>query len=430
MKKETRYEMLTHIDQKFIDEAYPKKRNIASVLIPVAACACVLALIAPAVIMGLPASSPEAAEQGIVLQGIVSYRESTSEETKGTQPSSTQTDQNAEAETPEALPDGSSGDIVLGITPEGTLIRDPRGKEYYLSGYSSLNLATAEETSFSNYPISYDLVGNDEPDGTRSLTTWAEVCEYYGKDLSPAYLPSGLIAPTEAGNEQLWSVFQVRRYGSINEDKQETIDKVQMYYFENYGSEGEICPSFSFLNEATDEFNMGLNYYIHDDQVPKGHFSPTNRGVYIVADSTNYADVTETHLYRVLIQNSEESVSYYHGVPVVFYTDSDYTAVCGYDGAEALTERNDPHLTAKYQTLLEQFLSDCLEKGMDLRADGWSYQNRLNWNDILVENGFPEEDTGGVIYYAALIYDGVMYKLSSNLDFETFAAVVASLIHD
>ncbi len=405
MKKETRYEMLSNIDRKYIDEAYPKKRNPATIIIPAIACA--LALIAPSVIAVLR-TSPAVFDAGTnndpLLQNITQEQEYTQ--------NSTTKNQITDPEEPhieQEKPPTSETDIIVAIPPGGAASYPLSGKALFLSGYSSLNLNTA-----SHAVGDLALLYKPDPDSSdyQIIESWHEVTEYYGKDLSPSFLPYGLKKPSESGKSQSWGRFTAR----FENGRTQTIDKVQMYYFPTYYSD-TVGPDFDF------DTDFDFSRYVHVNVDSYDLFSPVNRGVYIVASSTEYTDVRDTLRYKTTV-NAEEGLSYYHGTPILFYRETDDVMLSCISGSTAIKEACDYHTSEMYITLLDDFL----DLRPELRNAPWTDEDRSEWNAVLHEFDVPAEDP--ITYRAIFVYEGVKYELYSNLDFENFAAIAASLIHD
>ena len=196
--------------------------------------------------------------------------------------------------------------------------------------------------------------------------------------------------------------------------------------------------TFSRVTVADPPYNVGDYYrdsvYMAYKENPERELSPANRGVYITAKKTHYTDVTETMRYK-MTPNAEKSLSYYNGVPVFFFVNSERWSCSVMNGSEALTETNDIHLTEEYQALLEEFITQRPEL---LEDEYFRGEVMKDWDSFLKQNGMPDGEPtfnerhwfDNHHYFATLVYDGIEYTLESNLDFETFAAIAASLIHE
>ena len=396
MKKETRYDMLTHIDPKYIDEAFPKKRNIASAVIPIAACICAVALIVPAVVYLHPLSA-EKADQGISLQSFTPEQEYALDKNEETHPQATTgtqdqiTEPSAEAENDGDYAVWTEGCYPLAEPIELTpiIIDDPE-RDAYLNSYTTLSIGGDEVNSsngsFAEIP---------KPQTENITFTWNDMVNFYGKDVRPLYLPNTLI-----GTDLESCEYNVKRVTEDNE----------------YYKVGDYLGTMIIMK-----------YY----ENPDNDYSPTNRGVRITVSKTSYTDVTETERYR-MTPNAENSISYYDGTPILFYVRSDQWSTSLMEGSEAITEIKDVHMTQEYQSLLEEFITKKSKEGKDFQKDGWLGQDMREWDEYLKANGIPDGEPilHRNFYNAILIHEGIKYTLESNLDFETFAAITASLIHD
>ena len=196
MKKETRYEMLGHIDQKYLDEAYPKKHNLASILIPVAACACLMALLVPTVITTL---RPETASEGVnsadevVLDADEAVLQQDSQDSL---PPQTSAEPSVEAEEPPTSQEPTEPTIEpITLTP--IVIEDPE-RDAYLWSYNSLLLANEGS-------LVTDPCYAQPPETEDVIFTWDDVVAFYGKDVRPMYVPEGLTKPDLESGEYVFS---------------------------------------------------------------------------------------------------------------------------------------------------------------------------------------------------------------------------------
>ncbi len=385
MKKETRFDMLTHIDEKYLNEAYPKKRNPTAIIIPAIACACALALIAPTAITALRlnnANEGTNSSANVVLEAAHDMLEQESQENTFPQ---APTDQSVKPETPTETQKPTKPSIEpITLTP---IVIEDTVRDAYLDGYTTILIAE-EDTSYGG-----NACFAKPPETEDVIFTWNDVVDFYGKDFRPIYVPEGLTKPDMESGEYVFSRVTEADY---------------MY---NVG----------------DYFRTGISM-VYEENTSRD-FSPLNRGVKIGLSQTDYTDVTQTMRYQ-MTPNAESSLSYYNGVPVFFFVNSEHWSTSGMNGSEALTEINDIHLTVEYQELLKEFLEIHPELDHLSFYDFW-------WDAFLKENGIPDGDPmynaspyGPLHYKAILVYDGIEYTLESNLDFETFAAIAASLIHE
>lgn len=382
MKNETRFDMLTHIDEKYLNEAYPKKRNPATIAIPAVACACALALIAPTAITAL---RPEinSTEQNVVLDAGGSTE---NEESISAEPTERPTEplRPPVNEKPSPVPEKNPPAEPLVLTP---IVIEDAVRDTYLDGYTTILIAE-EDTSYGG-----NACFAKPPETEEVIFTWNDVVDFYSKDVRPTYVPEGLTKPDMESGEYVFS----------------RVTEADYRY--NVG----------------DYFRTGIRMTYADD--PSRSLSPLNRGIMIGLSKSNYADVTETMRYK-MTPNAEKSLSYYNGVPVFFFVNSERWSCSVMNGSEALTEINDIHLTVEYQQLLKEF-TEMHPEWEHLEFNEWA------WDTFLKENGIPDGDPmynasphGPFHYMATLVYDGIEYTLESNLDFETFAAITASLIHE
>lgn len=390
MKKETRFDMLTHIDEKYLNEAYPKKRNPTAIIIPAIACACALALISPAAITALRlnnANEGTNSSANVVLEADQEMLEQESQENTFPQ---APTDQSVKPETPTETQKPTKPSIEpITLTP---IVIEDTVRDAYLDGYATILIAE-EDTSYGG-----EACFAKPPETEEVSFTWDDVLDYYGKDVRPLYVPESI----------------------------KSIDMESAEY------------TFSRVTVANPPYNVGDYYrdsvYMAYKESPERELSPANRGVYITAKKTHYTDVTETMRYK-MTPNAEKSLSYYNGVPVFFFVNSERWSCSVMNGSEALTETNDIHLTEEYQALLEEFITQRPEL---LEDEYFRGEVMKDWDSFLKQNGIPDGEPtfnerhwfDNHHYFATLVYDGIEYTLESNLDFETFAAIAASLIHE
>ena len=141
-----------------------------------------------------------------------------------------------------------------------------------------------------------------------------------------------------------------------------------------------------------------------------------------------------------MVYPASDLIVYYEETPILFYQERDLYELreeAGLDrvyfsGGSILikapvTDRAaDAQTDPRYQELLTEFLHDPVYTRF---ADSeWALWTTFEpWNELLVQNGF-ERERAGAAYYAMFCKDGVCYTVESNLDFDTFAAIVASLV--
>ncbi|MBQ8697214.1 MAG: hypothetical protein IJ519_05785 [Clostridia bacterium] len=276
----------------------------------------------------------------------------------------------------------------------------------YLQGYSVLKLG---EVALTPSDIEATKVYPEPPVMEEVDMSWEDVTEHYGFDPTPSYLPEGLLTPAEVGRPQTWKFYHIAQPYDGWEVGDCYCDKVEMMYFEDFPQ---------WFTSIDPQYWSPV--YVYETRTTALPFNPVNRGVYITAKSSdNFFADSET---------DEEELSYYKGTPIKFYQVKRIPSEILYaeEGNEELYKPcmgADAQNTEEYNRLLEDFL-DSYSK--NLRKRQWEEEDLAAWNEYLTDNGMQTELLEP--YYARFYYDGVYYTARSNLEFQTFAAVIASLI--
>lgn len=288
------------------------------------------------------------------------------------------------------------------------------GRYEYLQGYSILKLGNVEiiPSDVEAEPCYPELPKMEEVN-----MSWDDISAYYGDDLTPAYLPEGLCTPAETGRPQTWNFYRITEPYDGREVGDYYCDTVEMMYFEEYPEwYTHIDPDY------------GSHVYVYQTRTTPLPFSPVNRGVYIKAESSDLA-LSDHWEYTEWVEN--DRLSYYKDTPIYFWqqTDEPYAELC--TGEKLYENINEPIMgadaqnTEEYQSLFNKFLDGYPR---ELRNQKWTAEDLAAWNGCLTENGMEPELFKP--YHAKFYYNGIRYTATSNLEFETFAAVIASLIHD
>lgn len=278
----------------------------------------------------------------------------------------------------------------------------------YLKGYSVLKLG---HVSLSASDIEAEICYPEPPVMEEVNMSWEEISDYYGFDPTPAYLPEGLVTPAEVGRPQTWNFYRITEPYDGHNVGDFFCDKVEMMYFEDFPK---------WFTSIDPQYWSPV--YVYETRTTALPFNPVNRGVYITAESSDKS-LSE-------LETDEEELSYYKGTPIKFYQVKRIPSEVLYaeEGNEELYSPSmgaDAQNTEKYNKLLEDFLNSYSK---NLRKRPWEEEDLTVWNEYLTDNGMQTELLEP--YYARFYYDGVYYTARSNLDFRTFAAIVASLIHD
>ncbi len=276
----------------------------------------------------------------------------------------------------------------------------------YLQGYSVLKLG---DVALTPSDIEAAICYPEPPVMEEVNMSWDEISQYYGFDPTPAYLPEGLVTPAEVGRPQTWNFYRITQPYDGWEVGDCYCDKVEMMYFKDFPQ---------WFTSIDPQYWSPV--YVYETRTTALPFTPVNRGVYITAESSDNS-LSESG-------TDEEELSYYKGTPISFYQVKRIPSEVLYeekDNEELYRPcmGADAQNTEEYNRLLEEFL-DSYSK--DLRKRPWEEEDISAWNEYLTDNGMQTELLEP--YYARFYYNGVYYTARSNLDFRTFAAVIASLI--